>query len=169
MRPGTPERATHDYKRFGTSSLYAALDVKTGEVISALHQRHRAVEFKKFLKRIDAAVPDGLDVHLVLDNSSTHKTPAIRRRLKAHPRFVLHFTPTSSSWLNLAERWFAQLTTKLLQRTAHRCVREPNADIHSWVETRNHNPTPFTWVKRADEILESIATRCNEINWVRLV
>jgi transposase len=164
MRPGTPERATHDYKRFGTSSLYAALDIKTGEVISALHQRHRAVEFKKFLGRIDSSVPDGLGIHLVLDNSSTHKTPAIERWLKAHPRFVLHFTPTSSSWLNLVERWFAELTRKLLQRSAHRSVRKLNADITNWVKTWNENPKPFTWTKNADEILESIATRCNEIN-----
>src|SRR3954449_5820841 len=120
--PGTPERATHDYKRHGTSSLYAALDLSTGKVLGALHHRHRAIEFKKFLKLIDDAVPAELDVHLVLDNSSTHKTPAIRRWLKAHPRFVLHFTPTSSSWLNLVERWFAELPTKLLQRGTHRSV-----------------------------------------------
>ena len=164
MRPGTPERVTHDYKRFGTSSLYAALDVNTGEVISALHQRHRAIEFKKFLQAIDRQVPAGLDVHLVLDNSSTHKTPAIQNWLTAHPRFVLHFTPTSSSWLNLVERWFAELTTKLLQRSAHRSVRQLNADIRSWVQTWNQDPKPFTWVKSADEILESIAARCNEIN-----
>src|SRR4051812_14375635 len=137
MRPGTPERATHDYKRFGTSSLYAALDIASGEVISALHGRHRAIEFKKFLKRIDDAVPDGLDVHLVLDNSSTHKTPAIGRWLKAHPRFVLHFTPTSASWINLVERWFAELTRKLLQRSAHRSVRKLNADITNWVKSWN--------------------------------
>jgi transposase len=164
MRPGTPERVTHDYRRFGTSSLFAALDIATGEVISALHQRHRAIEFKQFLKRIDAEVPAELEVHLVLDNSSTHKTPAIQRWLKAHPRFTLHFTPTSSSWLNLVERWFAELTAKLLQRGAHRSVRALNADIRGWVETWNENPTPFTWVKSADEILESIAARCNEIN-----
>ncbi|MCA1679361.1 MAG: IS630 family transposase, partial [Actinobacteria bacterium] len=116
--PGSPQRASHDYKRHGTSSLYAALDLSTGQVHSALHRRHRAIEFKKFLKLIDDEVPAELDVHLVLDNSSTHKTPAIQRWLKAHPRFVLHFTPTSSSWLNLVERWFAELTTKLLQRGA---------------------------------------------------
>ena len=167
MRPGTPERVTHDYRRFGTSSLFAALDIATGEVISALHQRHRAIEFKQFLKRIDATVPAGLEVHLVLDNSSTHKTPAIQRWLKAHPRFTLHFTPTSSSWLNLVERWFAELTAKLLQRGAHRSVRALNADIRGWVETWNENPTPFHWVKSADEILESIAARCNEINQSR--
>jgi transposase len=164
MRPGTPERVTHDYKRFGTSSLYAALDLATGKVISALHQRHRAIEFKKFLKAIDRQVPSHLAVHLVLDNSSTHKTPAIQRWLKAHPRFVLHFTPTSSSWLNLVERWFAELTTKLLQRGAHRSVRQLNTDIQRWIDHWNDDPTPFTWVKSADEIIESIAARCNEIN-----
>jgi len=164
MRPGTPERATHDYKRFGTSSLYAALNLTTGEIISALHRRHRAIEFKKFLQAIDRAVPDGLDVHLVLDNSSTHKTPQITRWLAAHPRFVLHFTPTSSSWLNLVERWFAELTRKLLQRGAHRSVRQLNTDIRAWINNWNDDPKPFTWVKNADEILESIAARCNEIN-----
>ncbi len=164
MRPGTPERVTHDYKRFGTSSLYAALNLATGEVISALHKRHRAIEFKKFLQAIDREVPAELAVHLVLDNASTHKTPAIKRWLKAHPRFVLHFTPTSSSWINLVERWFAELTTKLLQRGAHRSARHLNTDIRHWIETWNDDPTPFTWIKSADEILESIATRCNEIN-----
>ena len=104
MLPGTPQRATHDYKRSGTSSLYAALDLTTGKVIGALHSRHRAIEFKKFLQTLDREVPDHLDVHLVLDNSSTHKTPEIQKWLAAHPRFVLHFTPTSSSWLNLVER-----------------------------------------------------------------
>jgi transposase len=143
MLPGTPERATHDYKRWGTSSLYAALDITTGKVIGALHSRHRAIEFKKFLQTLDREVPDHLDVHLVLDNSSTHKTPAIQRWLAAHPRFVLHFTPTSSSWLNLVERWFAELTNKLLRRGAHRSVRELNADIRTWIETWNGDPRPF--------------------------
>ena len=117
MLPGTPQRATHDYKRHGTSSLYAALDLATGKVIGRLHAKHRAIEFKKFLQTLDREVPAELDVHLVLDNSSTHKTPQIKRWLLAHPRFVLHFTPTSSSWLNLVERWFAELTTKKLRRS----------------------------------------------------
>lgn len=133
MLPGTPQRATHDYKRAGTSSLYAALDITTGKVIGALHSRHRAIEFKKFLQTIDREVPTDLDVHLVLDNSSTHKTPAIKRWLAAHPRFVLHFTPTSSSWLNLVERWFGELTNKKLRRGAHRSVRALNADIRAWI------------------------------------
>ncbi len=164
MLPGVPERATHDYKRAGTSSLYAALDLATGKVIGALHSRHRAIEFKKFLQRIDAEVPAEFDVHLVLDNSSTHKTPAIQRWLLAHPRFSLHFTPTSSSWLNLVERWFAELTTKKLRRGAHRSVRQLNADIRAWIETWNDNPKPYLWTKTADQILESIARYCTRIN-----
>src|SRR3954462_14062650 len=185
MLPGTPARATHDYKRSGTSSLYAALDLASGKVIGALHSRHRAVEFKKFLQTIDREVPPGLNragdlktsrqptpgglppglaVHLVLDNSSTHKTPAIQRWLAAHPRFVLHFTPTSSSWLNLVERWFAELTTKLLRRGTHRSVAQLNTDIRAWIETWNANPRPFIWTKTADEILDSIARYCQRIN-----
>src|SRR5215207_9932134 len=164
MLPGTPERATHDYKRSGTSSLYAALDITTGKVIGALHSRHRAIEFKQFLQRIDAEVPAELDVHLVLDNSSTHKTPAIQRWLAAHPRFVLHFTPTSSSWLNLVERWFAELTTKKLRRGAHRSVRALNADIRAWIDTWNQHPRPFVWTKTAEQILDSIARYCTRIN-----
>ena len=119
LLPGVPECATHDYKRHGTSSLYAALDLTTGKVIGRLHSRHRAIEFKKFLATLEREVPEDLAVHLVLDNSSTHKTPEIKRWLLAHPRFVLHFTPTSSSWLNLVERWFAELTNKKLRRSAH--------------------------------------------------
>jgi transposase len=164
MLPGTPQRATHDYKRHGTSSLYAALDLTTGKVISALHQRHRAIEFKKFLATLDREVPDHLDVHLVLDNSSTHKTPAIKKWLTAHPRFVLHFTPTSSSWLNLVERWFSELTTKLLQRGAHRSVQALNTDIRAWIKTWNDDPRPYVWTKPADQILESITRYCKRIN-----
>jgi transposase len=134
MLPGVPERATHDYKRAGTSSLYAALDITTGQVIGALHDRHRAIEFKKFLQTIDREVPADLDVHLILDNASTHKTPAIKKWRTTHARFVVHFTPTSSSWLNLVERWFGELTTKSsgAARTA-RCAtshRHPRLDHH---------------------------------------
>jgi len=164
MLPGTPQRASHDYKRFGTSSLYAALDIGSGQVIGSLHARHRAIEFKKFLQRLDREVPDELEVHLILDNASTHKTPAVKKWLLAHPRFVLHFTPTSSSWLNLVERWFAELTTKKLRRGSHRSVRELNADIRAWIDTWNDNPRPFVWTKTADEILESIARYCKRIN-----
>jgi transposase len=157
MLPGTPERATHDYKRSGTSSLYAALDLATGKVIGSLHARHRAIEFKKFLATVEREVPPELDVHVILDNSSTHKTPAIQRWLLAHPRFVLHFTPTSSSWLNLVERWSAELTNKKPRRGAHRSVAELNRDIRAWIQTWNENPRPFVWTKTADQILESIA------------
>jgi transposase len=164
MMPGVPARATHDYKRAGTSSLYAALDLATGKVIGSLHARHRAIEFKKFLVKIDAVVPVEFDVHVVLDNASTHKTPAVKRWLAAHPRFHLHFTPTSASWLNLVERWFGELTTKKLQRGTHRSVRELNADIRAWINTWNDNPRPYVWTKTADQILESIARYCTRIN-----
>jgi transposase len=164
MMPGTPARATHDYKRNGTSSLYAALDLATGTVIGSLHARHRAIEFKKFLATIDRQVPADFDVHVVLDNASTHKTPAIKRWLAGHPRFHLHFTPTSASWLNLVERWFGELTTKKLQRGTHRSVRELNTDIRAWIQTWNDNPRPYVWTKTADQILESIARYCTRIN-----
>ena len=164
MLPGVPERATHDYKRHGTSSLYAALDLSTGRVLGALHQRHRAIEFKQFLNTIEREVPAELDVHVVLDNSSTHKTPAIKKWLLAHPRFVLHFTPTSSSWLNLVERWFAELTTKLLKRGTHRSVRDLNADIRAWMTNWNQDPRPYVWTKTADQILDSIRRYCERIN-----
>ena len=163
MLPGSPARASHDYVRNGTSSLYAALDIATGKVIGSLHNRHRAVEFGKFLRTIDTQVPDDLDIHLVLDNASTHKTPAIKRWLAAHPRFVLHFTPTSSSWLNLVERWFAELTTKKLQRSTHRTVRALNTDIRNWITTWNDDPKPYVWIKTADEILDSVASYCGRI------
>jgi transposase len=164
MLPGVPERATHDYRRAGTSSLYAALDLTSGQVIGALHSRHRAIEFKQFLQTIDRQVPAELAVHVVLDNSSTHKTPAIRKWLLAHPRFVLHFTPTSSSWLNLVERWFGELTSKLLKRGAHRSVRDLNSDIRAWINSWNDNPRPYIWTKTAEQILDSIARYCNRIN-----
>jgi transposase len=164
MLPRTPERATHDYKRHGTSSLYAAFDLATGKVIGKLHSRHRAIEFKKFLQTLDREVPAELDVHLVLDNASTHKTPQIKRWLLAHPRFKLHFTPTSSSWLNLVERWFAELTTKKLKRSAHRSVPALNKDIRGWIETWNENPQPFVWTKTADQILDSITRYCTRTN-----
>lgn len=164
MLPGVPERATHDYQRHGTSSLYAALNLATGQVISKLHSRHRAIEFKKFLQTIDQEVPADLDVHLVLDTASTHKTPQIKRWLLAHPRFKLHFTPTSSSWLNLVERWFAELTNKKLKRSTHRSVPALNKDIKAWIETWNENPRPFVWTKTADQILDSITRYCTRIN-----
>ena len=164
MMPGTPARASHDYVRAGTSSLYAALNLSTGKVIGSLHARHRAIEFKNFLSTIDRQVPAAFDVHVVLDNASTHKTPAIKRWLLAHPRFHLHFTPTSASWLNLVERWFGELTTKKLQRGTHRSVRALNADIRAWIATWNDNPRPYVWTKTADQILDSIAKYCTRIN-----
>jgi transposase len=167
MLPGTPERATHDYERNGITSLYAALNVQSGEVIGSLHQRHRAIEFLKFLKRIGQAVPAHLSVHLVLDNASSHKTPAVRRWLAQHPRFVLHFTPTSSSWINLVERWFSELTTKLLRRGSHRSVRQLNAEIRQWIDTWNENPRPYVWTKTAEQILDSIKRYCQRINQAR--
>jgi len=164
MLPGTPARASHDYVRHGTSSLYAALDLASGQVIGSLHARHRAQEFLAFLKKIDTEVPTDLDVHLVLDNASTHKTPAVKRWLTAHPRFVMHFTPTSSSWLNLVERWFAELTTKKLRRGTHTSVRQLNTDIRTWIQTWNDNPRPYVWTKTADQILASIGNYCTRIN-----
>jgi transposase len=164
MLPGVPQRATHDYKRHGTSSLYAALNITTGKVIGRLHTRHRAIEFRQFLRTLDNEVPADLDVHVILDNSSTHKTPQIKRWLLAHPRFVLHFTPTSSSWLNLVERWFAELTTKKLRRSAHTSVRQLNHDIRAWIKTWNDDPRPYVWTKTADQILESIGIYCRRIN-----
>jgi transposase len=157
LMPASPQRRSHDYTRHGTTNLYAALNLASGLVISQLTPRHRAIEFRQFLHRIDQAVPAGLDVHVICDNSSAHKTPAIRRWLVAHPRFHVHFTPTYSSWLNLVERWFAELTTKWLKRGSHRSVPELTASIQSWIETWNQQPRPFVWTKTADQILDSIA------------
>jgi transposase len=162
--PTTPARRSHDYVRNGTTSLFAALDVATGKVISSVHRRHRHQEFLKFLKAIDAATPAGLDLHLICDNYATHKTPAIRNWLIRHPRFHLHFTPTSSSWLNLVERWFAELTNRKLRRSAHRAVHELTADIQAWIDAWNDHPKPFVWTKTADEILESITRYLQIIN-----
>ena len=164
LLPGTPARATHDYKRHGTSSLFAALNTTSGTVIRSLHARHRAIEFKKFLQKIDSEVPTDLDVHLILDNYSTHKTPAIKRWLAAHPRFHMHFTPTGASWINLVERWFGELTARKLRRGVHRSVAELNTDIENWVEHWNENPKPYVWTKPADEILDNLAGYCNTIN-----
>ena len=164
LLPGTPERATHDYVRHGTTSLFAALDLATGKVIGQHRRRHRAAEFKKFLAQIDAAVPAGLDIHLILDNYATHKTPQIQRWLLRHPRFHLHFTPTGASWLNLVERWFAELTTKLLQRSTHTSVQALEADIRNWIDHWNDDPRPYVWHKTADEILHSLSEYCQRIS-----
>ena len=164
LLPGTPQRATHDYHRHGTTNLYAALDVASGKVISQMTARHRAIEFRRFLDLVEKQVPAELAVHVICDNSSTHKTPAIQRWLTAHPRFRLHFTPTYSSWLNLVERWFAELTTKWLQRGTHRSVAELTGSIQSWVDGWNQDPRPFVWTKTADEILDSINRYLQRIN-----
>ena len=164
LLPGTPERRTHDYVRHGTTNLYAALDVASGNVIADLSSRHRAEEFRRFLNLIDRNVPADLDVHVVVDNSSTHKTPAIQRWLVRHPRFTLHFTPTYSSWLNLVERWFAELTRKWLKRGTHRSTRELTASIRTWIQLWNDEPKPFVWHKTADEILDNLANYCARIS-----
>jgi transposase len=157
MMPGMPERRTHDYLRHGITSLFAAYGIADGTVISELHRRHRAIEFRKFLVRIDKAVPAGLDVHLVCDNYATHNTAEIRTWLARHPRFHVHFTPTGSSWMNQVERWFGLLTDKLIRRGVHTSVQALENDIREWIATWNDNPRPFTWTKTADEILNSLA------------
>ena len=164
LMPGVPERRTHDYVRNGTTNLYAALDTASGNVIAEMTPRHRAEEFRRFLNQIERSVPEGLEVHVVLDNSSTHKTPQIRRWLQRHPRFTLHFTPTYSSWLNLVERWFAELTTKWIKRGSHRSVRDLVASIRTWIENWNDEPRPYVWHKDADEILDGLAAYCQRIN-----
>lgn len=157
MMPGMPGRRTRDYVRHGTTSLFAAMNVADGTVISATHRRHRAAEFVSFLKKIDAEVPDGLDVHVVCDNHGTHKTPSVNAWLERHPRFHMHFTPTYSSWLNQVERLFAEITRQMLQRSDHRSVQALERDVREWVRAWNENPRPFKWNKTADQILSSLA------------
>jgi transposase len=164
MRPGQIERRTHDYQRHGTLSLFAALDAATGKVMGSCQRRHRSQEFIKFLDGIDAAVPPDLDIHLVLDNYATHKTPRVHRWLAKRPRYHLHFTPTSASWLNLVERWFAALTEKQLRRGVFRSTRELEAAIARYLEATNDHPKPFIWTKTADEILRTIARFCKRIS-----
>jgi transposase len=164
LMPGVPARQSHDYVRNGITNLYAALDVASGNVIDQMTPRHRAEEFRRFLNLIDASVPAHLDVHVVLDNSSTHKTPSIQRWLVRHPRFSFHFTPTYSSWLNLVERWFAELTTKWIKRGAHTSVRDLVASIRTWIANWNDEPRPYVWHKSADEILDGLAAYCRRTN-----
>jgi transposase len=164
MMPGMPEKRTHDYVRHGTTSLFAAFNAADGTVISSLHRRHRAVEFKKFLTKIDEQVPADLEVHLICDNYGTHKHPSINKWLAAHPRFHMHFTPTYSSWLNQVERFFAYVTADLLQRSDHRSVQALEADIRRWVKTWNDNPKPFVWTKTAEQILGSLGRLFQRIN-----
>lgn len=164
MLPGVPARRSHDYVRNGTSDLYAALDVASGQVITQMTDQHRAVEFRNFLNLINRTVPDELAVHVICDNASTHKAPEIQRWLKRHRRFTLHYTPTYSSWLNQVERWFSELTTKKLRRSTHHTVAELRRDVTDWVEHWNANPRPFVWRKTADEILDNLAGYLQRIN-----
>ena len=156
MMPGMPEKRTHDYVRHGTTSLFAAFNTADGTVISSIHRRHRAIEFKKFLAKIDTEAPDELDVHLVCDNYATHKSPTVTKWLDAHPRFHMHFTPTYSSWINQVERFFAYVTGDLLQRSDHRSVQALESDIRNWVKGWNEDPKPFIWTKPAEQILDSL-------------
>jgi transposase len=160
LRPGQAERRTHDYVRHGTTSLFAALDVATGRVIGECHRRHRSREFLRFLETIDQTVPADLDIHLILDNYGTHKTAQVRRWFARHPRFHVHFTPTSASWLNLVERWFATLSEKQIKRGAHRSTRALETAIREYLTISNEAPKPFVWHKTADEILASVARFC---------
>jgi transposase len=161
MRPGQVERRSHDYRRHGTTPLFAALNVKTSELITQFHQRHRSTEFRQFLDTIDAAVPRHLGVHLILDNYGTHKTPLIRNWLAKRPRFHVHVTPTYGSWLNLVERWFAELTNKQLRRGVHRSVAQLKTAIREFIAAHHAKATPFVWTKSADDILASIARLLN--------
>jgi transposase len=162
MMPGVPERRTHSYVRHGTTSLFAALDIASGFVIGKCYKRHRATEFLDFLKQIDARVPDGLDVHIIMDNYATHKTAAIKSWLARRPRYQVHFTPTSASWINQIERWFAELTRKQLRRGVHTSTHQLEADIRAFIERHNENPKPYRWTKSPDEILASIKRFCQK-------
>jgi len=164
LLPTTPQKATHDYVRNGTVDLFAALNIATGTVITDLRKSHKAADFLAFLNKIDAEVPADLDCHVILDNLSTHKTAAVHEWLLRHPRFHFHFTPTYGSWMNLVERWFSALTTKKLQRSAHRSITALAEDITAWVEHWNTDPKPFVWHKTADQILQRLAGYCRAIN-----
>jgi transposase len=157
LRPGQVERGTHDYKRHGTTSLFAALELKTGRVISQLHRRHRSLEFRQFLDTIEAQVPAEMEVHLIADNYGTHKTALIRKWFAKRPRFHVHFTPTYGSWINLVERWFAELTNKRIRRGVFRSVKELESAIREYISVHNEAPKPFVWTRTADQILDSIA------------
>lgn len=164
LRPGYAARRTHDYRRHGTTTLFAALDVATGRVIGQCHPRHRSREFRSFLNTIAANVPADLDVHLILDNYGTHKTTAIRRWLLKHPHFHVHFTPTGASWLNQVERWFGLLTERQLRRGTHRSTTDLEAAIRAYLRVHNTSPKPFRWTKSADEILASVKRFCQRIS-----
>jgi transposase len=160
LQPGQVERHTHDYIRHGTTDLFAALDVASGKVIGACKGRHRAAEFRAFLDQIDRSVPPGLDLHLVLDNAATHKAPTIRRWLAKRPRYHLHFTPTSASWLNMVEGWFALLTARQIRRGTFRSTRALEQAIRGYIAQTNQHPKPFVWTKSADDILASVQRFC---------
>ena len=162
MMPGVLERRTRNYIRHGTTSLFVALDVASGFVIDKCYKRHRATEFLSFLKEIDSRVPDHLDVHIVMDNDATHKTPRIKAWLARRPRYHVHFTPTSASWINQVERWFAELTRKKIQRDVHRSARQVETDIKAFIEAHNEDPKPYRWVKSADEILAAVKRFCHK-------
>ena len=164
LMPGMPERRTHDYMRHGTTSLFAVFNVADGTVISELHRRHRASEYKKFLTAIDKAVPEDLDVHIVCDNLATHKTALIHDWLARHPRFHIHFTPTDSSWINQVERWFGYLTDQILRRGVHTSIQSLEQDVRDWIATWNQDPKPFVWKKTAEEILDSLAKYLQRIS-----
>lgn len=161
---GIAEQRSHDYVRHGTTTLFAALDLATGKVIGELHRRHRSEEFRKFLRTIDQAIPDELQIHLLMDNYGTHKTPRVRAWFARHPRFHLHFTPTSGSWLNLVERWFALLSQRQIKRGSHRSTLELEKAIREYLAIHNEDPKPFVWHKPADEIIASVARFCSRIN-----
>lgn len=163
MQPGQAERRTHDYTRHGTTTLFAALNVATGEVVGSLHRRHRTVEFLKFLKTIDESVPPDLDIHLILDNYITHKTKRTKAWLARHPRFHVHFTPTYSSWLNQVERFFALLTERCIKRGVHRSTVALERDIRAFLKVTNDEPKPFIWTKSADEILANVRRFCDRV------
>ncbi len=160
LSPGQAERRSHDYKRHGTTALFAALDIATGHVLGRCYRRHRATEFRRFLHAIDAAVPSDLDIHLILDNYATHKAPAIKAWFAKRPRYHLHFTPTYASWLNQVERWFALLTERQVRRGVHRSVKELEDAVTAFIARHNADPRPFRWTKSADQILGSIARFC---------
>ncbi len=164
LAPGLPQRRTHDYKRHGTTNLFAALDIATGQVIGELHRRHRSKEFLAFLRTIEANVPAELEVHLIMDNYGTHKTPSVKAWLARHSRFRVHFTPTSSSWLNLVERWFALISQRQIKRGTHRSTLELERAIRHYLDIYNEDPKPFIWTKSADDILASVARFCKRIS-----
>ena len=169
LMPGTPERRTHDYRRHGTTSLFAALDAATGKVIGKCYKRHRAQEFKTFLAEIEANVPDDMDIHIIMDNYATHKTPAVKNWFARRPRWHVHFTPTSASWLNLVERFFAELTEKQIKRGAHRSVQQLKSAINDHIDKRNADPKPFKWVRTADQIFAAIGRYCKRLQPTEII